>query len=85
METKLIVLLIIFLTTLLGVTFMANHLKLVIKLLINSAVGICFMVIANYILKSTGLYVGVNEFTSLFVGFLGVPGLICLYILKMIL
>lgn len=58
--------------------------KLVFRFILNTILGISFLMLSNLILKSTGLFIGINPITSIFSGILGAPGVICLYILKSI-
>lgn len=59
--------------------------KSIIKFLLNILLGIIFICLFNFLLKPTSLYLNVNLFTSIFSGLLGLPGVICLYILQIIL
>lgn len=81
---KMICIMIAFLLLLL-ILSIKNTIKIVSKLCINSILGSCFLLIVNTILSSNGLLIGLNFFTIIFTGILGIPGVICLYILKIIL
>ena len=59
--------------------------KTSLKFLFNVLIGIAFIFISNSILKSSGLYLNINFFTGIFSGVLGIPGIICLYILQILL
>ena len=59
--------------------------KIGIKILFNSIFGLLAIYILNILLKTTGLYLNLNIFTGIFTGILGIPGVICLYILKILL
>ncbi len=59
--------------------------KSTLKLLFNILIGVLFIYIANIILSSTGLHLNINLFTGIFSGILGIPGIICLYILQILL
>lgn len=60
-------------------------LKSILKLVLNSVLGgICIFII-NIIGASFEFHIGLNIFTSIFVGFLGVPGAGLLVILQIIL
>ncbi len=59
--------------------------KSMIKLLFNILLGVVFIYISNVILKANGIYVNINLFTGIFSGILGIPGIICLYILQILL
>lgn len=60
-------------------------LKFIGKILLNSLVGALILIIFNYFGQYTGLYIGVNEFTALIIGILGVPGFIALLFVKLLL
>ena len=60
-------------------------LKSILKLVLNSILGGVFIFIINIIGKSFGFHIGLNIFTSIFVGLLGIPGAGLLIILQMIL
>lgn len=55
--------------------------KLIIKLLLNSVIGIILLYIINLIGAAWGLHIGINVITSIFVGLLGIPGVILLAII----
>lgn len=59
--------------------------KIGIKILFNAIFGLLAIYILNILLKTTGLYLNLNIFTGIFTGILGIPGVICLYILKILL
>lgn len=60
-------------------------LKIVLKLVYNGLIGGIVLLMLNYLGKFIGLHIAINPVTSLVVGFLGVPGVILLIILKYIL
>lgn len=53
--------------------------------LFNILLSIACIYIFNILLKNIGLMVNINVFTGIFSGILGIPGVICLYILKLLL
>lgn len=60
--------------------------KNIIKIIINSIIGILGLFIYNAILSGlTGIYIGINIVTVLVVAILGVPGFILLLLLNLIL
>ncbi len=59
--------------------------KSILKFLFNVLLGVTFIYISNIILKSSGIYMNINLFTGIFSGLLGIPGIICLYILQILL
>ncbi|MBS5793521.1 MAG: pro-sigmaK processing inhibitor BofA family protein [Lachnospirales bacterium] len=59
--------------------------KSILKFLFNILLGVIFIYISNIILKSSGIYININLFTGIFSGILGIPGIICLYILQILL
>lgn len=59
--------------------------KRIIKLIINTIIGAGIIYIINLIGANFGFTIGLNLFTSIFVGFLGIPGAAVLIILKLLL
>ena len=57
--------------------------KMIVKLLINSVIGVALLYIINLIGGIWGLHIGINFVTAIFVGLLGVPGAILLVIFKL--
>ncbi len=57
-------------------------LKYITKLLINGIIGGITLVILNFAGGFLGLSIGLNPVTALIVGFLGVPGIILLIVIK---
>lgn len=60
-------------------------LKKILKLLLNSILGGLLIVIINWIGGTFGIHIGLNVFTAIFIGILGIPGAILLIIFTMIL
>lgn len=58
--------------------------KKIIKLLINSVLGGVLIYIINIVGGSFNFHIGLNIGTAIFAGILGVPGVVCLIILKLI-
>ena len=59
-------------------------LKNIFKLILNSVLGGVLIYIINLIGGAWGFSIGLNFFTSIFVGILGIPGAILLIILQLI-
>ena len=59
-------------------------LKSIFKLILNSVLGGLLIYIINLIGGAWGFSIGLNFFTSIFVGILGIPGAILLIILQLI-
>lgn len=57
-------------------------LKCICKLVLNSILGGLLILIINYIGQGFNFHIGLNIFTSILVGLLGVPGAILLVILQ---
>lgn len=53
-------------------------LKLIIKLLINSVLGMVLLYLINIIGTMCGFHIGINAITALIVGLLGIPGALLL-------
>ena len=58
--------------------------KKVLKLVINSVLGGITIFLINLIGGTFGFHIGLNIFTSILVGLLGLPGAICLIIVKLL-
>jgi len=59
-------------------------LRKIFKLLLNSILGGVCIYIINLIGATFGFHIGLNIFTSIVVGLLGLPGAICLIIIKVL-
>lgn len=59
--------------------------KIIMKLIINSVLGIILLYLINLIGGIWGLHIGINVVTTLVVGILGIPGAILLTILTIFL
>lgn len=59
--------------------------KWILKLVFNSILGGVLIWIINLIGGTWGFHIGLNVYTSIWVGILGIPGAVFLVILKLIL
>jgi len=59
-------------------------LKKVLKLVLNSVLGGLTIYIINLIGAGFNFHIGLNVFTSILVGLLGLPGAVCLIIVKLL-
>ena len=59
-------------------------LKKVLKLVLNSVIGGVVIFIINLVGSNFGFHIGLNVFTSIVVGILGLPGAIILIIVKLL-
>ncbi len=59
--------------------------KKVFKFVASSILGGCIIWIINIIGSGIGFHIGVNFLTSILVGLLGIPGAICIIIVKLLL
>ena len=59
-------------------------LKKILKLVFNSILGGVTIYIINLIGGSFGFHIGLNFFTSIVIGLLGLPGVVCLIIVKLL-
>ncbi len=60
-------------------------LKLLWKILFNSALGLILLLVVNYLGAFFGFKIGINIITVLIAGFLGIPGLILLVCFQLLL
>lgn len=58
--------------------------KKVLKLVINSILGGCVIWVINLIGASFNFHIGLNFFTSILIGLLGLPGAVCMIIVKLL-
>ena len=58
--------------------------KKILKLIINSVLGGLTIYIINLIGAGFNFHIGLNIFTSILVGLLGLPGAVCLIIVKLL-
>lgn len=58
--------------------------KKILKLIFNSILGGITILLINLIGGMWGFHIGLNFFTSILVGILGLPGAICLVIIKLL-
>jgi len=59
--------------------------KTILKLVVNSILGGITIFIINLIGSIWGFHIGLNLITSIFVGILGIPGVIVIIIIKLFL
>lgn len=60
-------------------------LKFILKLILNGILGGIALFLLNLVGGLFGVTIGLNPWTALIVGILGLPGVVLLYILKLIL
>lgn len=60
-------------------------LRIAVKLLYNALIGGVVLLILNFLGGYIGLHIALNPITAIVVGFLGVPGVLMLLVLKYIL
>ena len=58
--------------------------KKILKLVVNSILGGITIFLINLVGGAFGFHIGLNLFTSILVGLLGLPGVICLVIVKLL-
>ncbi len=58
--------------------------KKVLKLILNSILGGVVIFLINLIGANFGFHIGLNIFTSIVIGLLGLPGAVCLIIIKLL-
>ena len=65
--------------------FLVIPLKCIIKIIINSFLGAVLLWLVNLVGGYFNFVIGINIWTSLIAGFLGMPGVICIIIVKVLL
>ena len=58
--------------------------KKILKLVLNSILGGVVIFIINGIGNNFGFHIGLNFFTSILIGLLGLPGVVCLIVVKLL-
>lgn len=58
--------------------------KKILKLVFNSILGGVSIFLINLIGANFGFHIGLNIFTSIIIGILGLPGAICLIVVKLL-
>ena len=58
--------------------------KKILKLILNSIIGGLVIFIINLVGANFGFHIGLNFFTSVLVGFLGLPGVVILIVIKLL-
>ena len=56
----------------------------ILKLVLNSVLGGIVIYVINLIGGNFGFHIGLNFFTSILIGLLGLPGVVCLIIVKLL-
>lgn len=59
-------------------------LKKIVKLVLNSILGGISIYLINLIGVTFGFHIGLNFFTSILIGLLGLPGAVCLIVVKLL-
>ena len=59
--------------------------KKILKLVLNSIIGGVVIFLINLVGANFGFHIGLNFFTSILVGLLGLPGVVVLVIIKLLL
>ena len=58
--------------------------KKILKLVFNSILGGVVIFLINLIGANFGFHIGLNIFTSILIGLLGLPGVVCLIVVKLL-
>ena len=78
--------LLIYFTCIIGIFIIGKifivPIKVIIKLIINSLLGVVLLYVINIIGAICGLHIGINVVTALVVGILGIPGAVLLAVLS---
>lgn len=59
--------------------------KKVLKVVLNSVLGGVVIFLINLFGSTFGFHIGLNIFTSILIGLLGLPGAVCIVIVKLLL
>ena len=58
--------------------------KKILKLVFNSILGGVVIFLITLIAANFGFHIGLNIFTSIIIGLLGLPGVVCLIVVKLL-
>lgn len=58
--------------------------KKILKIVLNSILGAGIIYLINLIGGTFGFHIGLNFFTSILIGLLGLPGAVCLIVTKLL-
>lgn len=83
--TQIIIWLIICCLCLIVFMMFSKPIKIALKVLMNSAIGCFVLFLTNFLLTPLSIQIGINIYTALIIGILGLPGFISLYIIQAIL
>ncbi|NMA84957.1 MAG: SigmaK-factor processing regulatory BofA [Epulopiscium sp.] len=84
-ESKVILWMILICTFILLLIIFAKPLKKILKMIRNGAIGLLVIWLLNFVTATFQLQIGINLLNGAIIGILGIPGLILLYLLKLIL
>jgi len=84
-SVSIIVTMIVVCLSLIALLVMAKPIKLLLGIILNSAVGTVALIVSNYVLAPLGVAVGINFLTVGFIGLLGLPGFCALILMQAIL
>ncbi|MBR2742086.1 MAG: pro-sigmaK processing inhibitor BofA family protein [Clostridia bacterium] len=71
----------VILIIIIGRVFLAP-IKFILKILLNSALGLTILFLINFFGAGAGISVGLNWLTGLICGVLGIPGIVLVLLLK---
>ena len=81
MET-IVILVVAVIAAILVIKLLTAPIRFAIKLLLNAASGFVMLFLVNFLDSIWGISLGINWFNALVVGFLGVPGVVLLLLVK---
>ena len=84
MET-IVILVVAVLAALLVIKLLTAPIRFAFKLLLNALSGFVVLFLVNFLDSFVGISLGINWFNALVVGFLGVPGVVLLLLIKYLL
>ena len=61
----------------------AKPFKFILRLLLNSVLGIALIMLINSFSAQTSLFIGINPVTAAVCGLLGIPGVLLLVLIKL--
>ena len=73
---------VILLAIVLGVWLLISHFGVIWKIFYNSIIGMLALLLVNLIGAPLSIHIGINAFTCLICGILGIPGFIMLFIMR---
>lgn len=84
MNTQMFIFITVIILASVFVVLFAKPIRMIAKIVLNSAIGGIFIAVFNFISQLFGIFIGVNVLTALTVGILGIPGFLMLLMFRIV-